>query len=337
MSTCAVQESTNTGLGEDINENPLDTSFSPDNKAAALQGNLGSKVPLNAPLDLDNKSVPEKQRNLEGRIKEGSSPEDTGYGDLGLGDKIKAGIPPKYATYVEPEPEGFVDEALNRFLDPESERKNSKILENHDKALLAWAEDGFVDGFNYVAGLGVSKGALNRALKIASREGYLDIVKSAVENFGAQVNIDSSAPLILASKNNRVKVVDYLISKKAYVNSNYCEALKCATKENYLEVTKSLVKAGASVTVDNGEVFLNAVNNKNLEMMEFLISKKPQDEIRVILIRCFDMAVQEKDLAMADLIAGNIKDLSPELKSSYKKAFGKEFEPKTELNLSCSV
>ncbi len=232
-------------------------------------------------------------------------------------------VPKSDAVCVEKPKTGFFDTTFPS----DGTKIENEIRKNHDKALIAWAREGFLDGVKYVAGFGVSQRAMNEALILACESGDFNVIKFLVEegakDYKAQVNIDSSLPLKIAVRHRCVEIVDFLISKGAFVNSDYGEALKVASKGDDLLIVKSLVRAGANVSVDRGEIFKNAIHNNNMEMLEFLMSGKPTEDTLII---SFYEAIKEKKPKMARVVASNMEKVSPELGLLFENTFNEKFE-----------
>ncbi len=234
-------------------------------------------------------------------------------------DKIRTRVNFDDDIKVEEKQQGILDTMFY----PQKYAANAKVIKRHDDALLAWAREGFLDGVKYVAELGVSKIALNRSLLVSASNGSINVAKSLIEDFGAQVNINSSLPLKLAVKHGHKEMVDFLITKGAFVNSDYGEALNYATKSNDLPIVKSLVRAGANVSVERGKIFVNAIKNNNSEMVEFLMSGKPTEDT---LIVAFYEAVKSRKPEIAKVVASNMEVVSPELVLLFENIFDQKLK-----------
>lgn len=84
----------------------------------------------------------------------------------------------------------------------------------------------------------------NDALHMASQDGYLDVVKSLVED-GADIHSDNDCALQLASEAGHLDVVKYLVENGADIHAENERALKMASEEGHIDVVKYLVEKGA--------------------------------------------------------------------------------------------
>src|SRR5436189_17980 len=84
------------------------------------------------------------------------------------------------------------------------------------------------------------------ALQVASRKGYLEVVKYLI-SVGGNVHAEDDEALRFASTHGHVEVVRELIKAGGDVNAKDDEALVFACTNGYLDVVKELIKGGADV------------------------------------------------------------------------------------------
>lgn len=147
------------------------------------------------------------------------------------------------------------------------------------------SEDTIVKMVNLLLKYHANPNSKNRAgetpLDLAIKGGYLDVVKTLVEN-GARINaqyIGKSNPLFLAVKENRIEIVEYLLRKNVGVNvknSDGDSALIHAIKMKYLECVTLLLNNKADVNIQNGigQTPLHvAVLMNNMDYVQMLIAR----------------------------------------------------------------
>lgn len=95
------------------------------------------------------------------------------------------------------------------------------------------------------------------ALMIASKKGYLEIVKYLVENdfeVNARVMFGNETALILASQCGHLEIVKFLISKGADKNTQDYSgftALMWASVRGYFQIVQCLVECGVDANIIN--------------------------------------------------------------------------------------
>ena len=110
----------------------------------------------------------------------------------------------------------------------------------------------------------------NRALRWASRYGYLGIVKYLVEN-GANIHAENDHALLWASANGQLEVVKYLVNNGANIHADNDFALRWASKYGHLEVVKFLVQNGADIHDEDDEALRWTSFYGYLEIVKFLV------------------------------------------------------------------
>lgn len=116
------------------------------------------------------------------------------------------------------------------------------------------------------------------ALMIASKMGYLEIVKYLVENdfeVNARVLFGDETALILASQYGHLEIVEFLISKGADKNiQDYSgfTALMWASVRGYFEIVQCLVRYGANANIINRDSWTALEMSKTDEIWEYLSS-----------------------------------------------------------------
>ena len=100
----------------------------------------------------------------------------------------------------------------------------------------------------------------NCAIVIASRDGYLSIVKLLIDH-GAKVSAQNNRAIILASLYGHLSVVKLLIENGADIHAIKNRAIAYAIKNKHLDVIKLLIESGADI---------RALNNKHQDIIELL-------------------------------------------------------------------
>ena len=86
----------------------------------------------------------------------------------------------------------------------------------------------------------------NEALRFASLNGHLDIIKFLVSE-GANIHTNNDYPLRWASRFGHLDIVKFLVSKGANIHVLYDWALRWASANGHLDVVKFLVSKGADI------------------------------------------------------------------------------------------
>ncbi len=124
----------------------------------------------------------------------------------------------------------------------------------------------------------------DRALKLVSEYGYLDIVKYLVEQ-GADIHTCDDYSLRSASCYGHLNIVRYLIEngadihaedKYVYIKDDVtCQALRMACWNGHLEVVKCLVENGVNmIDIDLDDEFIFYGNSEVLEYLGLVKSLK---------------------------------------------------------------
>jgi hypothetical protein len=122
-----------------------------------------------------------------------------------------------------------------------------------------------------------------RALFVSIVVGDIGKVREYIEDDITLLELKESdllrSPLYMACKFGRSTIVEYLISKKANVNTTNkeeCTPLKMASQEGYTEIVSKLIDAGAVVDFASpfGTAMADAVNGGHLDIVTLLIKNK---------------------------------------------------------------
>ncbi len=111
----------------------------------------------------------------------------------------------------------------------------------------------------------------NVALKLASRNGHLEVVKYIIEQ-GADIHIDDDEALKLASRGH-LDVVKYLLEQGADIHIDDDFPLIEASAYGYLEVVKYLVSQGANIHAQDDDAMIIAIIRGHLEIVKYLVSQ----------------------------------------------------------------
>lgn len=113
----------------------------------------------------------------------------------------------------------------------------------------------------------------NMALKNASRNGRLEVVKYLVEQEqAANIHAIDDEVFILASYYGHLDVVKYLVEQGANIHANDDGPLRIASENGNLPVVKYLVKQGANIHANDDGALRFAIGNRQLEVVKYLKS-----------------------------------------------------------------
>ena len=141
-----------------------------------------------------------------------------------------------------------------------------------NKALRLASENGHLPVVKYLVELGADIHYFdNYAVRWASRYGHLEIVKHLVEH-GADVTAEDNYAVRWASRNEHLSVVKYLVENAADITAQDNYAVRWASRYGHLEIVKYLVEHGADITDDNNYAVRWASRNEHLSVVKYLRS-----------------------------------------------------------------
>ena len=142
--------------------------------------------------------------------------------------------------------------------------------------LFLLAEKGDLDGVRFWVEDGADVHANDdEALRLASMNGQLEVVKYIVEECGADMHADDDSALQLASMNGHLKVVRYLVEGGgANVHANCESALGWASREGHIDIVRYLVEKGeADVHARNEQALRWASWYGHLKIVRYLVEE----------------------------------------------------------------
>lgn len=111
----------------------------------------------------------------------------------------------------------------------------------------------------------------DRALKEASRNGDLDIVRYLCEN-GVQIqDFSTSIALSGASREGHLHIVKYLLEKGAIIRDSYDGALHMACKFGHLDIVKCLCENGSDINSYEDRALKYAARHNHLDIVIYLL------------------------------------------------------------------
>jgi len=147
----------------------------------------------------------------------------------------------------------------------------SKFLTESDKHRLLIFDR--AEDFNITVFLGVDLSYDdNHALRYASEEGRLSVVKHLVEN-GADIHADKDYAVRYASEEGHLDVIKYLVEKGANIREEHDYALVRASIHGCLPVVQYLVENGANIRSRNDCALIYACQNGHLPVVKYLVEK----------------------------------------------------------------
>lgn len=116
----------------------------------------------------------------------------------------------------------------------------------------------------------------------ACEVGDIKRVKELIDS-GVDVNCDGTgptgidlgykfSPIEVASKNGKLDLVKYLVSKGADISSDGDYPVRIASLCGHIKIVKYLASKGANITVRNNEAIVNASIRGHIDIMKYLIT-----------------------------------------------------------------
>lgn len=153
----------------------------------------------------------------------------------------------------------------------ELQKYNINVL---NKALYIASEEGYLEEVRHLL---VSKANIdaenNASLRYASTNGHLEVVKFLIEN-KADIHAVKDSSLRWASTNGHLEVVKFLLEQKADIHAIDDAALCNASQNGHLEVVKLLVQHRADINALRGLSLENAISNDHINIVKVLIENK---------------------------------------------------------------
>lgn len=167
------------------------------------------------------------------------------------------------------------------------------IHANDDKAVRMASWYGRLQVVDYlVVSLGADIHAEDDfAVRIASQNGHLAVVKYLVEECGADIHAVDDYAVRYASDEGRLEVVKYLVQEcGANIHAEKDFAVRIASQNGHLEVVKYLVEeCGADIHSTNDYAVRLASRYGHLDVVKYLVSVGGAD-----IHACDDFALQSK-------------------------------------------
>ena len=111
---------------------------------------------------------------------------------------------------------------------------------------------------------------INRQFIIASRLGYLDVVKLLIE-LGADIHAQCDNAIVWASCGGNLLVVKLLVKLGANIHAQNNQAIIYASCHNHLLVAKLLIKLGANVHAQDSQAIIFTSRDGYLSIVKLLI------------------------------------------------------------------
>jgi ankyrin repeat protein/8-oxo-dGTP pyrophosphatase MutT (NUDIX family) len=113
------------------------------------------------------------------------------------------------------------------------------------------------------------------ALETAAASGEVDRVRRLVRSGGVDVNADNGKALRSASQNGYLEIVKLLVERGADVHAGNDGALReaCKDLEELLDIVEYLLDAGADVHAEGDEALRSASKNGHLQVMRLLVER----------------------------------------------------------------
>jgi len=115
--------------------------------------------------------------------------------------------------------------------------------------------------------------AINSALRWASAHGHLETVKFLHES-KADITAENNLAVQVASANGHLKTVKFLLENKADITAEDNRSVRAASANGHLKTVKFLVENKAEITADNNQAIRAASQHGHYQMVKFLLENK---------------------------------------------------------------
>ncbi len=139
----------------------------------------------------------------------------------------------------------------------------NRLYNNHNIVFIRYNKKSDIPKYRYPKFLSIYAG--RNALDIAVEYGNLPVVRSLIIDTGNLKYIQ------LASKNEYLPIVKYLVSLDADRTANNNIAIQCASGNGHLETVKYLVSLGADYNADDNVAIQWVILNRHLATVKYLV------------------------------------------------------------------
>ena len=110
----------------------------------------------------------------------------------------------------------------------------------------------------------------NYALRISAYRGNLKLVDYLISK-KADIHAENDNALNLSAHRGHLEIVKYLVERGANIHSNNDYSLRVAAENGHLEVVKYLVEKGTDIYANNNEALIWASNNGHIEIVKYFL------------------------------------------------------------------
>ena len=168
----------------------------------------------------------------------------------------------------------------------------ANIHVNDENALRLAAQNGNLETVEFLLDHNADATVLeNSAVRIALEKKHFDIVLVLMRH-GADIHVEDEMPLQVAVQQNAKETVQFLLDHGADPNAADGLLLESACAGEFFDIVKILVERGARLDTNDYEAFRYAVQNGNVEIVRYLLSRNVID---IHIVEGTDMQAAEEN------------------------------------------
>jgi ankyrin repeat protein len=140
-----------------------------------------------------------------------------------------------------------------------------------DRALKSASQNGHIEVIKFLLENGADIHAdSDKALRYAASYGQLEAVRLLLDR-GANIHVYQDESLRVAAENGHTKTVELLLERGAHIHANDDRILRWAARNGHADIVGILLNHGADIHAENDQALQWAADNLRVETMDVLI------------------------------------------------------------------